>query len=80
MSVSMYIGESQSYKMTCIVLNWGDVGDKPAHSWSYTACKEFYKMYFIIFTVYKSNASPKIASEKENRKRKKHLVSFAQVQ
>lgn len=33
----------------------------------YTACKEFYETYFIIFTVYKSNASPPIASATENR-------------
>lgn len=39
-------------------------------SWSYTACKGFYKMYFIIFTVYKSNASPKIASGKKRKKEK----------
>lgn len=33
---------------------------------TYTACK-LYEMYFIIFTVYNSNASPKIASARENR-------------
>lgn len=40
---------------------------RSALSWSYTACQEFSEMYLIIFIVYNSNASPKIASEKDNR-------------
>lgn len=41
---------------------------------AYTACKQLYEMYFIIFTVYNSDAPPKIASAKENRGFKKASV------
>lgn len=52
--------------MTCVVIKMRKV-----HPFLVIQCLsgvyEVYEMYLIIFTVYNSNPTPKIASKKENR-------------